>query len=151
MIDRFVRGVAAAAALLAVVVGTPIALLVLVGNPWPGRTRLRLGDELAIVVGVLAVLAWLVWIRFVVAIVAEMAAQLDERRSIGTAPVDGSGRVRCRTPAGTGRPGAAGPAPRGGGARAPARDDARGAVEHRDRGGRDGAPGRRHRATRRVS
>ena len=94
MIGRVARGVGAAAVLLAIVVGTPIVLVVLVGNPWPGQTRLRLGDELAIVVGVLAVLAWLVWIRFVVAIVAEVATQLDERRSIVTAPVAGSARVR---------------------------------------------------------
>ena len=67
------------------VVGVPVLLVVLVGNPWPGRTTVELRDEVALVVGVLAVLAWLVWLRFLVAVVAEVREQLGELRRAPTA------------------------------------------------------------------
>ena len=53
---------------------------VLVGNPWPGSTRLAIGDAAAVVVGVLTVLVWVVWARFVVAVVVEVGTQLAELR-----------------------------------------------------------------------
>ena len=66
---------------------------------------MRLGDELAVVVGVLAVLGWLVWARFVVAVVAEVRTQLDERRRSvrpPAAPVACAPTARARTaPAGS--------------------------------------------------
>ena len=77
---RRLRAIAALVATIVLVVGVPLALIAFVGNPWPGRTRLELGDEVALVVGVLAVLAWLVWLRFVVAVVVEVRAQVAELR-----------------------------------------------------------------------
>jgi nucleoid-associated protein YgaU len=86
---RIGRGVAAALVLLGLVIGVPVLLLTIVGNPWPGRTRLELGDEVALAVGVLTVLVWLAWLRFVVALVAEVRVQLEERE-LDTVPVPGA-------------------------------------------------------------
>ena len=72
---------AALVAMLAVVVGVPLLLVLVVGNPWPGSSRLAMGDEAAVVVGVLTVLVWLVWARFVVAVVVEVHHQLAELRA----------------------------------------------------------------------
>ena len=79
---RRIAGASGALALLAaVVVGVPFVLVRLVGNPWPGRTRLELRDEVGVIVGVLAALAWLVWARFVVAVVVELRDQLAALRA----------------------------------------------------------------------
>ncbi len=75
------RGLAALAALVVVIPGVPILLVLAAGNPWPGWERIRLGDERAIVVGVLATLAWVVWARFVLATVLEVPAQLAALRA----------------------------------------------------------------------
>ncbi|MGI9030309.1 MAG: LysM peptidoglycan-binding domain-containing protein [Ilumatobacteraceae bacterium] len=71
---------AALAAAVAVLVGVPVLLITLVGNPWPGRARLELGDEVGIVVGLLAVAGWVLWARFVVAVASELRLQLGELR-----------------------------------------------------------------------
>ena len=106
---------AAFAVLLATVVAVPVLLVLLVGNPWPGRTRIELGDEVAIVVGVLAVLGWLVWLRFVVAVVDRAARSRSPScgRRRPTRPAD---RTR-RAAAVADRRRAAGPAAGGGGPR----------------------------------
>jgi nucleoid-associated protein YgaU/two-component SAPR family response regulator len=67
--------------LATLVVGVPVVLVRFVGNPWPGRARIELGDDVAAVVGVLAVLAWLVWARFVIAVVAEVRDQVATLRA----------------------------------------------------------------------
>ena len=54
--SRRVHAAAALVAMLAVVVGVPLLLVLVVGNPWPGSSRLAMGDEAAVVVGVLTVL-----------------------------------------------------------------------------------------------
>ena len=72
--------VAAFAAMLALVVAVPVLLVLLVGNPWPGRTRVELGDEVAIVIGLLAVAGWVLWGRFLVAVVMELRLQVAELR-----------------------------------------------------------------------
>ena len=77
---RRLRAMAALVTTILLVVGVPVVLIVFVGNPWPGRTTLELGDEVALVVGVLAVLAWLVWLRFAAAVVVEVRAQVAELR-----------------------------------------------------------------------
>ena len=77
---RRLPAMAALVATILLVVGVPVVLIVFVGNPWPGRTTLELGDEVALVVGVLAVLAWLVWLRFAAAVVVEVRAQVAELR-----------------------------------------------------------------------
>ena len=75
-IRRFVGALGSIALLLIVVVGVPFVLVRFVGNPWPGRTRVELRDEVALLVGVLAVLAWVIWARFVLAVVVELRDQL---------------------------------------------------------------------------
>ena len=80
MSQRKLGSVVALVAMLFLLVGVPLLLVGLVGNPWPGRGRLEMRDELALVIGVLAVLAWLVWLRFVVAVVVEIRQQVDELR-----------------------------------------------------------------------
>ena len=78
-----VGAVGALLATLALVVGVPVMLVLLVGNPWPGRARIEMRDEVAVLVGVLAVVAWLLWARFVVAIAVEARQQLAELRASG--------------------------------------------------------------------
>ena len=69
-------------------------LVGLVGNPWPGRTRLELRDEVGVIAGVLAALAWLIWARFVLAVVIELRDQLAALRV--EAPTRSSGPSRAR-------------------------------------------------------
>ncbi|MGH9270197.1 MAG: hypothetical protein ACRDZ2_02880, partial [Ilumatobacteraceae bacterium] len=71
---------AALVAVLTVLIGVPVLLITLVGNPWPGRARLELGDEVGIVVGLLTVAGWVLWARFVVAVASELRLQLGELR-----------------------------------------------------------------------
>ena len=71
----------------------PVLLLRLVGNPWPGWERIELGDERALVVGVLASLAWLLWARFVLAVVMAVPDQLAELRDERDRPPDAPVRV----------------------------------------------------------
>ena len=96
---RNLRGVVGAVGALLVtlllVVGVPVALALLVGNPWPGRARVEMRDEVAVVVGVLAVVAWLLWARFVVALAVEARHQLAELRTSG----EPTGRVSVTAPA----------------------------------------------------
>jgi two-component SAPR family response regulator len=80
-IARAARGAGALGVLAALVVGVPLALIWFVGNPWPGRTSVELGDEVAFVVGVLAVVAWVVWARFTVAVVVEVREQVATLRA----------------------------------------------------------------------
>ncbi len=80
MNGRVLRALGAIAATGLLLVGVPLLLIVFVGNPWPGRTRLELGDDVALLVGVLAVLAWLVWLRFAVALVVEVRQQVSDLR-----------------------------------------------------------------------
>ncbi len=79
-LQRAVTAAGAVLVLLALVVGVPVLLVRFVGNPWPGRTRLELGDDVAVVIGVLAVLAWLIWARFVLAVAGELRDQLAALR-----------------------------------------------------------------------
>lgn len=72
--------VAALCAALLLIGGVPVVLVLLVGSPWPGRARLELGDEVAIIVGLLAVAAWVLWARFVVAVALEVRLQVVELR-----------------------------------------------------------------------
>ena len=75
----------------------------LVGNPWPGRARVEMRDEVAIVVGVLAVLAWLVWLRFVRR-PRRRGAHPARRAAVGRpAGPDGPGRTRRARPVAHGR------------------------------------------------
>ena len=86
-------------AMAVVVVGVPVTLGALVGNPWPGRGRLEMRDDAAVVVGVLAVLAWIMWLRFVVAVAGEVRTQLAERRAAPPPDPRAPGRVQLAAPA----------------------------------------------------
>ena len=123
-----------------VVVGVPVLLVTRVGNPWPGRSRIEMRDDVAILVGLLAALAWLVWLRFVVALVVEVRAQLAELRAADVAPPERSCRAR-RTGPFAGRCRAAGPAPRGRDPHPRAGRDAERTGDRRRSGAAAGAPG----------
>ena len=86
MSRRTLRAVGALALTAIVVVGVPVLLAMVVGNPWPGRSRIEMRDDVAILVGLLAALAWLVWLRFMVALVVEIRAQVTELRAEDVAP-----------------------------------------------------------------
>ena len=91
-----VEAVGALLATLALVVGVPVMLVLLVGNPvartWPHRDARRV----AVLVGLLAVVAWLLWARFVVAIGMEVRQQLAELRASGERHP--SGRINLTAP-----------------------------------------------------
>ena len=94
---RVAGAVGAIALLVAFVVGVPFVLVRFVGNPWPGRTRIELRDEVGVLVGVLAVVAWLVWARFVLAVVVELRDQVAALRV--EARRDPAARVEVVAPA----------------------------------------------------
>jgi two-component SAPR family response regulator len=85
-VSRRLSALCAVGAMVAIVVGVPVLLLALVGNPWPGSSRLEMRDGVAALVGVLAVLAWLVWVRFVFAVAVELRSQLAELRELAAIP-----------------------------------------------------------------
>jgi nucleoid-associated protein YgaU len=85
-VTRRLSALGAVAAMVAVVVGVPVLLLALVGNPWPGSSRLAMRDDVALLIGVLAVLAWIVWVRFVVAVAVELRDQVAELRELAAIP-----------------------------------------------------------------
>ncbi len=80
-LTRALRGVGAILVLVAFVAGIPLGLVWFVGNPWPGRTSVELGDEVAFVVGVLAAVAWVLWARFTVAVASEVRDQVATMRA----------------------------------------------------------------------
>ncbi len=80
------RAVGAVLVTVLVVVGVPVLLVALVGNPWPGASRVEMRDELALVVGVLAAVAWIVWARFVVALAVEIRDQVSVLRTLRDRP-----------------------------------------------------------------
>ena len=83
---RFVVALFALAVLLITCAGVPAFLVLLVGNPWPGRDAVDLGDTEALTVAVLATMTWTVWARFVVAVLIEATEQIAcIRRRVTTA------------------------------------------------------------------
>lgn len=85
-----IKGLVSAAVIPTVLVGPPLALAHLVGNPLPDRisspTRIldaleRAGISDDVVINVLAVAAWLIWIQLAVALVAEVVAVARQRPS----------------------------------------------------------------------
>lgn len=91
-----VRGLVAAAVLLAVLAGVPWALVELVGNPLPTTTPAPgwLDAELSAsaVLDVLAVVLWALWGHFVVCVLAEFRAWAVGARS-GTVPFGGANQL----------------------------------------------------------
>jgi nucleoid-associated protein YgaU len=83
-----VKGLVAVAATLALVVGLPLALVAVVGNPLPGQIPswdgLRGGLERSsvqaeVIINVLAVVLWVVWARLSVAVLGQTVATLRGR------------------------------------------------------------------------
>lgn len=83
-----IRGLAALAATVALVVGLPAALVVVVGNPLPAQVPsfegLRSGLERSsvqaeVVINVLAIVLWVVWARLSAAVLGETVAALRGR------------------------------------------------------------------------
>ena len=88
------RGLLGLIALLAVAVGIPVALVILVGNPLPDEAPNSdwLTAEISsdTVLDVLAMVMWLAWLHFVVCLVVEL---VSDRRGRGLAPSVPGGRV----------------------------------------------------------
>lgn len=95
-VGEVLRGLGAASVLLAVLVGVPLALVELVGNPLPttAPTRAWLDAELSAgaVLDVLAVVLWLVWLHFVVCVLTETRAWIAGGRS-GNVPMGGANQL----------------------------------------------------------
>ncbi|GAA2094300.1 hypothetical protein GCM10009841_04700 [Microlunatus panaciterrae] len=75
---RILRGLAALMVLLAGVVGVPVGLVLLGGNPFPGevspaalRARLLGPDDGTVLVGLVTVVGWLAWLVFVASVLVE--------------------------------------------------------------------------------
>ena len=94
---RVAGAVGAIALLVAFVLGVPFVLVRFVGNPWPGRARIELRDEVGVLGGVLAAVAWVVWARFVLAVVVELRDQVAALRV--EARRDPAARVEVVAPA----------------------------------------------------
>lgn len=77
---RWVKALAAAAAIVALVAGIPFGLIQAVGNPWPAEgidLMAPLTD--GVIVGVLAVIVWVLWAQLVVSIGVEVVAAARAR------------------------------------------------------------------------
>ena len=84
---RLLRGVGALALLLIGLVGIPVALIWLGGNPlpttvtWEGvRDALLTRDDGTILVGLVTVVGWIAWLIFAVSVVSELMALLSGER-----------------------------------------------------------------------
>lgn len=81
---RWVRGLAALLALVALLVGIPAALVLLGGHPWPdhpswarvGRVLLH-RDDGTILFGVVTVIGWIAWLVFALSLVTEVVHLLS--------------------------------------------------------------------------
>ena len=84
---RVVRGLSALAALAVGLVGIPVALVVLGGNPmpssisWPAvRNALFTPDDGTILIGLITVIGWVAWLVFAISVVAELVALASFQR-----------------------------------------------------------------------
>src|SRR5680860_148393 len=90
MVVKFVKALSALVALLALLVGVPVLLVTLAGNPIPPGGL----DEIALmtdhtILGLLAVIGWVFWAQIATCVFAEIPAAL-------------SGRAATRVPVATG-------------------------------------------------
>ena len=81
------RGFGALALLLAVLVGVPVALAVLGGNPLPAaitweslRQALFAPDDGGILLGLVTLVGWLAWLVFTVSVLSELVTLLSRQR-----------------------------------------------------------------------
>ena len=84
---RVLRGLGALALLLLGLVGIPVALVMLGGNPlpaavtWDGvRDALLTRDDGTLLVGVVTVVGWIAWLVFAVLVISELLALLSGER-----------------------------------------------------------------------
>ena len=79
---RWMKALAAFAALLVLVAGTPTFLVAFIGNPWPAE-GVSLGAPLTdnAVIGIFAVAAWLLWAQLVVCVVIETVNTVNDRHT----------------------------------------------------------------------
>ncbi|MCW2541278.1 MAG: putative LysM domain peptidoglycan-binding protein [Frankiales bacterium] len=75
--SRMLRALGAFLILLLLVVGVPLALGALIGNPLDGWSQLKAGDiSDDVVIDILAGIAWLAWFQFAVAFLIESISQV---------------------------------------------------------------------------
>ena len=84
---RFVRGFFALIVLLAGLVGIPLALLALGGNPLPARLTgaavlraLFRPDDGTVLIGLITIVGWIAWLVFALSVLTEMVAVLSRQR-----------------------------------------------------------------------
>jgi nucleoid-associated protein YgaU len=84
---RLIRGLGAFAVLLALVVGVPVALTMLGGNPWPSsiswsalKRALFQPDDGTLLIGLITVVGWMAWLVFAVSVMAEIIRVASGRR-----------------------------------------------------------------------
>lgn len=84
---RVIKGMAALLALIAGVIGVPVILVVVAGNPlpaeldWPGIiAALTRPDDGSILVGLVTIVAWVAWLVFAVSVIVEVVAAASRRR-----------------------------------------------------------------------
>lgn len=76
-VGRLVRAIFALAALIALVVGVPAALIATVGNPLHARDDLVAGDiNTQVFIGLISVVVWAAWAQFAAAVAAEVVTSL---------------------------------------------------------------------------
>ena len=82
------RGLVALAVLVALVVGIPLGLAALIGNPLHGWADLKVGDlSNEVVIDLLAVVVWLAWSQFAVSVLVEAAGAVRHVRMPARIPL----------------------------------------------------------------
>ncbi|HEY5784771.1 MAG TPA: hypothetical protein VIT65_08335, partial [Microlunatus sp.] len=86
MIGRILRSLAGLVGVVAALVGIPVALWMLGGNPLPStisfdafRTALFTPDDGQLLIRLVTWVGWLAWLVFAVSVVAELVAQISGR------------------------------------------------------------------------
>jgi len=91
--SRVLRGLASLLLLLVTLLGVPVALAVLGGNPLPAtlswdavRHALLSPDDGTILIGLITVVGWAAWLVFMVSVVSELIALVTRQRIRITLP-----------------------------------------------------------------
>lgn len=84
---RMIKGIGALLVLVAAVVGIPVALIALAGNPLPAHPSvgglwhaLTTPDDGGILIGLVAVIAWVAWLVFAISVITELIAVISRQR-----------------------------------------------------------------------
>src|SRR5688572_16098914 len=91
--SRVLRGLVSLVLLLVTVLGVPLALVVLGGNPLPAtvswatlRRALLTPDDGTILIGLITVLGWVAWLVFTVSVASELIGLASRQRIRITLP-----------------------------------------------------------------